>query len=47
MKKHREDIIMNKAQLVEAVAQKTGLKKKEAEVAVNAMTDAIIAGIRK
>ena len=38
---------MNKAQLVEAVAQKTGLKKKEAEVAVNAMTDAIIAALHE
>ena len=32
---------MNKTQLVEAVAEKAGLKKKEAEAAVNAMTDAI------
>ena len=32
---------MNKTQLVEAVAQKSGLNKKEAEAAVNAMTAAI------
>lgn len=32
---------MNKTQLVEAVAEKTGLKKKEAEATVNAMTDVI------
>ncbi len=32
---------MNKAQLIEAVANNAGLKKKEAEAAVNAMTDAI------
>ena len=32
---------MNKTQLVDVVALKTGLKKKEAEAAVNAMTDAI------
>ena len=38
---------MNKAQLVETVAQKTGLKKKEAEAAVSAMTDAVIAALRE
>ena len=32
---------MNKTQLVEAVAQKSGLNKKEAEAAVNAITAAI------
>ena len=32
---------MNKTQLVEAVAAKAGLNKKEAEAAVNAMTAAI------
>ncbi len=32
---------MNKAQLIEAVAGKAGLKKKEAEAAVNALTEAI------
>ncbi len=32
---------MNKTQLVDAVAQKSGLNKKEAEAAVNAMTAAI------
>ena len=32
---------MNKTQLVEAVAQKSKLNKKEAEAAVNAMTAAI------
>ncbi len=32
---------MNKTQLVEVVALKTGLKKKEAEAAVNAVTEAI------
>ena len=38
---------MNKAQLVDAVAQKTGLKKKEAEAAVSAMTEAVIAALRE
>lgn len=38
---------MNKAQLVEAVAQKTGLKKKEAEAAVSAMTETVIAALRE
>ena len=37
---------MNKAQLVEAVAQATGLKKKEAEAAVSAMTDTIVAALQ-
>ena len=37
---------MNKAQLVETVAQKTGLKKKEAEAAVSALTDAIVAALQ-
>ena len=32
---------MNKTQLVDAVATKAGIKKKEAEAAVNAMTAAI------
>ena len=37
---------MNKTQLVEAVVEKTGLKKKEAEAAVNAMTDAIAEALK-
>ena len=32
---------MNKTQLIDVVATKTGLKKKDAEVAVNAMTACI------
>ena len=32
---------MNKTQLIDAMAQKTGLKKKEAEAALNAMTEVI------
>ncbi|MCF0229902.1 MAG: HU family DNA-binding protein [Parasporobacterium sp.] len=32
---------MNKAELISAVAEKTGVKKKEAETAVNAMTACI------
>lgn len=32
---------MNKTQFVEAVVAKTGMKKKEAEAAVNAMTEVI------
>lgn len=32
---------MNKVELINAVANKTGLKKKEAEVAVSAVFDAI------
>ena len=37
---------MNKTQLVEAIVEKTGLKKKDAEAAVNAMTDAIAAALK-
>lgn len=37
----REEITMNKAELVTAVAKKTGLSKKECEQAVNATFDAI------
>ena len=32
---------MNKTQLIDVVALKTGLKKAQAEAAVNAMNDAI------
>ena len=32
---------MNKTQLIDVVATKTGLKKKDAEAAVNAMNEAI------
>ena len=32
---------MNKTQLVEAVVEKSGLKKKDVEAAVNAVTEAI------
>ncbi len=33
---------MNKTQLIDVVATKTGLKKKDAEAAVNAMNEAIV-----
>jgi len=36
---------MNKTQLVEAVAQKTGLKKKDVEAAVTALVDATVAAL--
>lgn len=35
------EIIMNKTQLIDVVALKTGLKKAQAEAAVNAMNEAI------
>lgn len=38
--------IMNKTQLVEAIVEKTGLKKKEAEAALNAATDAIAEALK-
>ena len=37
---------MNKTQFIEVVALKSGLKKKEAEAAVNAMTDAIVEALK-
>ena len=37
---------MNKTQFVEAVAAKAGIKKKEAEAAVNAMTDVIAEALK-
>ena len=37
---------MNKTQLVDVVALKTGLKKKEAEAAVNAVTEAIAEALK-
>ena len=37
---------MNKAQLIDTVAQSTGLKKKEAEAAVCAMTEAIVTALK-
>jgi len=37
---------MNKTQLAEVVALKTGLKKKEAEAAVNAMTEAVAEALK-
>ncbi len=36
---------MNKTQLVEVVAQKTELKKKDAEAAVNAVFEAVAEGL--
>ena len=37
---------MNKTQLIDVVATKTGLKKKEAEAAVNATTEAIAEALK-
>ena len=37
---------MNKTQFVDAVAQKAGMSKREAEAAVNAMTDAIAEALK-
>lgn len=33
---------MNKSQLIEAVARKSGMKKKDAELAINSVTEAIV-----
>ena len=37
---------MNKTQLIDAVATKTGLKKKDAEAAVNAVNEAIVEALK-
>ena len=37
---------MNKTQLIEAVALKSGMKKKDAEQAVNAMTEAVVEAMK-
>jgi len=37
---------MNKTQLIEAIADESGLKKKEAEAALNAMTAAIAEALK-
>lgn len=37
---------MNKTQLIEVIADKSGLKKKEAEAALNAMTEAIAQALK-
>ncbi len=37
---------MNKTQLIEVIADKSGLKKKEAEAALNAMTEAITEALK-
>lgn len=37
---------MNKTQLIDVVATKTGLKKKEAEAAVNAVNEAITEALK-
>lgn len=37
---------MNKTQLIEVIADKSGLKKKEAEAALNAMTEAVAEALK-
>ncbi len=37
---------MNKTQFIDAIANKSGLKKKEAEAAVNAMTEVIAEALK-
>ena len=39
-------MIMNKTQLIDVVATKTGLKKKDAEAAVNAVNEAITEALK-
>ncbi len=42
-----EELNMNKADLINALAEKNGLKKKEAEAAVNAVLDLIAEALKK
>jgi DNA-binding protein HU-beta len=42
----RQEVPVNRTELVEAVASKTGLDKKQAEAAVAAVTDAVMAEAR-
>ena len=37
---------MNKSQLIDAVALKSGMKKKDAELAVNSLTEAIVEAMK-
>ena len=37
---------MNKSQLIEAVAEKSGMKKKDAEVVINAVTETIATAMK-
>ena len=37
---------MNKSQLIEAVAEKSGMKKKEAEAVINAVTETIATAMK-
>lgn len=37
---------MNKTQFIDAIVEKSGLKKKEAEAALNAMTDVIVEALK-
>lgn len=42
-----EELKMNKADLINALAEKNGLKKKDAEAAVNAVLDLIAEALKK
>ena len=47
MKKQEEDIIMNKSELVAAIAEQAGLTKKDAEAAVKAFVDVTSKELKK
>jgi DNA-binding protein HU-beta len=46
-KKLQEDTIMNKAELIAAIADKAELSRKDSEAAVNALVDAVTAALKK
>ena len=45
-KKLQEDTIMNKAELIAAIADKAELSRKDSEAAVNALVDAVTAALK-
>jgi DNA-binding protein HU-beta len=45
--KHKEEIAVNKAELIGVIAEKSELTKKDSEKALNAMIDGIIEALKK
>ena len=46
-RKRKEDILMNKSELVDSIAQKTGLTKKDSEAALNAFVESVTETLKK
>jgi DNA-binding protein HU-beta len=45
--KHKEEIAVNKAELIGVIAEKSELTKKDSEKALNAMLDGIVEALKK